>query len=92
MYGIFRVYKNKTPNIWYHTRLNSVILLIMKELDIKGIRKKLGLTQAELAKRLGVDPKTVQNWEYGKKIPESKHGILRYFVPGIDRTQIARLR
>lgn len=77
MYGIFRVYKNKTPNIWCYVMLNSVILLIMNDLDIKEIRKKLGLTQAELAKRLGVDPKTVQNWEYGKKIPESKHGILR---------------
>ena len=61
--------------------LNSVILLIMTDLDIKEIRKKLSLTQAELAKRLGVDPKTVQNWEYGKKIPESKHGILRALMP-----------
>lgn len=49
----------------------------MNDLDIKGIRKKLGLTQVQLAKKLGVDTKTIQNWEYGKRIPESKHGIIR---------------
>ena len=49
----------------------------MNELDIKKIRKSLGLTQVEMAKKLGVDTKTVQNWEYGKPIPASKHGIIR---------------
>lgn len=52
----------------------------MNDLDIKGIRKKLGLTQVQLAKKLGVDTKTIQNWEYGKRIPESKHGIIRYLL------------
>lgn len=49
----------------------------MNDLDIKKIRKSLGLTQAEMARRIGVDTKTVQNWEYGKTIPISKHGIIR---------------
>lgn len=48
----------------------------MNELNIKEIRQKLGLTQVELAKRLGVDYRTVQNWEYGKAIPTSKHELL----------------
>ena len=34
-----------------------------KPLDIKKIRKKLGLTQVELAARLGVDPITISRWE-----------------------------
>lgn len=49
----------------------------MNGLDIKQIRKKLGVTQVELAERLGVDTKTIQNWESGKKIPNTKHGIIR---------------
>lgn len=49
----------------------------MNEIDIKKIRQELGLTQVELAKKLGVDTKTVQNWEYGSNIPKSKHGLLR---------------
>lgn len=49
----------------------------MKDLNIKQIRTNLGLTQADLAKKLGVDTKTVQNWEYGTTtIPKSKYGIL----------------
>ena len=48
----------------------------MNDLDIKQIRAKIGLTQAELAKKLGVDTKTVQNWESGATIPKSKYGIL----------------
>lgn len=49
----------------------------MNDLDIKEMREKLGITQEELAKRLGVHARTIQNWESGTKIPESKHAILR---------------
>lgn len=49
-------------------------------LDIKSIRKKLGLTQVEMAKKIGVDTKTVQNWEYGRKIPSTKTELIRSLV------------
>lgn len=35
----------------------------MNGLEIKKIRKKLGMTQAEFAKLLGVSSRTVINWE-----------------------------
>lgn len=68
----------------------------MNDLDIKKIRKSLGLTQAEMAKKIGVDTKTVQNWEYGKTIPVSKHGIIRslmiepqtYYGGEIDQSNV----
>jgi len=44
--------------------------------DVKAIREKLGISQEEFAKRLGVSSRTVQNWECGKKIPDSKREIL----------------
>ena len=44
--------------------------------DVKVIREKLGISQEEFAKRLGVSSRTVQNWECGKKIPDSKREIL----------------
>ena len=53
----------------------------MNDLDIKKIRTDLGVTQAELAKRLGVSERTVQNWESGTTIPETKHEILRALMP-----------
>ena len=41
-------------------------------LCLKQIRKENGMSQAELAKRLGVDIKTVGNWERGKTIPDAE--------------------
>lgn len=49
----------------------------MSDLDIKKIRKTLKLTQGELAEKLGVHYKTIQNWEKGGVIPESKKILIR---------------
>ena len=49
----------------------------MTDLELKDLRRKLDLTQVQLAQLIGVDVKTIQNWESGRKIPRSKDGILR---------------
>lgn len=49
----------------------------MTDLELKELRQKLDLTQVQLAQLIGVDVKTIQNWEAGRKIPRSKDGILR---------------
>lgn len=49
----------------------------MNEINIKEIRSNLGVSQEQLAKMIGVSPRTIQNWESGSKIPNSKHAILR---------------
>lgn len=56
----------------------------MSGLDIKDLRLKLGVTQRELAEMVGVSEKTVQNWEYGKPIPTTKHQILRAIQSGVE--------
>ena len=56
----------------------------MNRLDIKDLRLKLGVTQRELAEMVGVSEKTVQNWEYGKPIPTTKHQILRAIQSGVE--------
>ena len=48
----------------------------MNELDVKEIRKTLGLTQTKFAEMLGVSLITIQNWEKGRKIPSTKYKIL----------------
>jgi transcriptional regulator with XRE-family HTH domain len=48
----------------------------MNAKEIKESRKKLDLTQAQLAIRLGVSLKTVSNYEKGEAIPESKRALL----------------
>ncbi|MFW1981546.1 helix-turn-helix domain-containing protein, partial [Acinetobacter baumannii] len=37
--------------------------------DIKEVREKTGLTQAELAARLHISARTLQNWEQGRRYP-----------------------
>lgn len=49
----------------------------MNDFDIKKIREKLDITQEQLAEMVGVHPRTIQNWESGSTIPQSKHVILR---------------
>lgn len=46
-------------------------------LNIKQHRKKLNLTQQELADLIGVSKNTIVNYEKGMKIPESKIPILK---------------
>lgn len=38
-------------------------------MDVNVIRERLGLTQEQLAQRLGVSFKTVNRWEKGKSKP-----------------------
>lgn len=49
----------------------------MTAFEIKQIREQLGLSQEALAERLGVHPRTIQNWESGGTIPKSKDAMLR---------------
>lgn len=51
----------------------------MKEINVKEIRERMGLSQTEFAKMLGVHMRTVQNYEAGGIIPESKYEILRMY-------------
>jgi len=38
-------------------------------MDVKQLREKLGLTQEQLAYKLGVTTKTVNRWEMGRAKP-----------------------
>lgn len=38
--------------------------------DVKAIRARLGLTQADFAARFGFDVRAVENWEQGRRQPE----------------------
>jgi repressor LexA len=42
----------------------------MKPSEIMKLRKRFGLTQGELAERIGASRETVSRWESGKHPPE----------------------
>ena len=48
----------------------------MNSIQIKLERKKLGITQKKLAEMLGVSTQTVNGYENGKEIPETKIPLL----------------
>jgi putative transcriptional regulator len=52
------------------------------EVDVKAIRRKLGMTQAEFAAAFGFGLDALQNWEQGRRRPE---GAARAFLKVIDR-------
>jgi putative transcriptional regulator len=39
-------------------------------MDVKAIRRRLGKSQAEFARMIGVSVATLQNWEQGRRRPE----------------------
>lgn len=55
--------------------------------DVKAIREKVGISQEEFAKLLGVSSRTVQNWEAGKKVPDSKRELLLKIANGDSSIQ-----
>lgn len=44
--------------------------------DVKSLRHKLGLSQAEFAQRFGFSVRTVQQWEQGRSVPDRPARIL----------------
>lgn len=60
----------------------------MNALEIRENRKRLGLTQKELAKKIGVSLKTISNYEKGEVIPESKKALLHKVLTTIEAGQV----
>jgi putative transcriptional regulator len=50
--------------------------------DVKSIRAKSGLSQTEFARRYGFSPRSLQDWEQGRRKPE---GAVRAYLLVIDR-------
>ncbi len=44
--------------------------------DVRAIRARLGLSQAEFARRFGFSVRTVQQWEQGRAVPDRPARIL----------------
>ena len=55
----------------------------------RRIRRRLGLTQMEMARRIDVPPETIRNWEQGKRHPT---GAARSLLRILDKAPEAALR
>lgn len=54
----------------------------------RRVRKRLGLSQAELAQRIGVPLETIRNWEQGKRCPT---GAAKALLKVLDKAPEAAL-
>ncbi len=55
---------------------------VPEDIDVREIRKKVGMTQETFAKHFGVSKRTVQDWEQRHRRPS---GAARAFLKVIDR-------
>lgn len=55
---------------------------IPREIDVRAIRDKLGMTQEEFARQFGFSVNTLRHWEQGRRVPE---GSARAYMLVIDR-------
>jgi DNA-binding transcriptional regulator YiaG len=60
------------PLVGVDRHLHAVVYyMVMKAKELKAIRKRLGVSQAKLAKAVGVEQNTIWRWETGA-VPISK--------------------
>jgi putative transcriptional regulator len=60
----------------------TYVVHIPPEIDVRAIRRRLGLTQQQFAVRFGFNINTLRHWEQGRRVPE---GPTRAYLLVIDR-------
>jgi putative transcriptional regulator len=53
-----------------------VTLVRVPEIDVREVRKKMGLSQAQFATKFGFPPATLRNWEQGRAHPDAPTRVL----------------
>jgi putative transcriptional regulator len=53
-----------------------VTLVRAPDVDVRKIRQKMGLSQAQFATKFGFPPATLRNWEQGRSHPDAPTRVL----------------
>ena len=53
-----------------------VTLVDVPEVDVREVRTKMGLSQAQFATKFGFPPATLRNWEQGRARPDAPTRVL----------------
>lgn len=54
-----------------HARLPTRRIVLPDEVDVKRIRTKARMSQAEFARAFCINPRTLQEWEQGRRKPDA---------------------
>jgi len=64
-------------------------IVLPDEVDVKRIRAKAGMSQAEFARSFCINPRTLQEWEQGRRKPDA---TTRAYLAVIAKNRQAVLR
>ncbi len=53
-----------------------VTLVQVPEVDVRAVRTRMGLSQAQFANKFGLPPATLRNWEQGRSRPDAPTRVL----------------
>lgn len=53
-----------------------VTLVHVPNVDVRAVRRRMGLSQAEFATKFGLPPATLRNWEQGRSHPDAPTRVL----------------
>jgi putative transcriptional regulator len=53
-----------------------VTLVQVPDVDVREVRQKMGLSQAQFATKFGLPPATLRNWEQGRARPDAPTRVL----------------
>jgi putative transcriptional regulator len=56
--------------------LGRVTLVEVPETDVRDVRRRMGLSQAQFAAKFGFPPATLRNWEQGRARPDASTRVL----------------
>lgn len=59
-----------------HNDRARVTLVQVPEIDVRKVRRKMGLSQSQFAARFGFPPATLRNWEQGRARPDAPTRVL----------------
>jgi putative transcriptional regulator len=63
---------------WTKGENNNVRVTLVRapEVDVRKVRLKMGLSQAQFATKFGFPPATLKNWEQGRSHPDAPTRVL----------------
>src|SRR5580658_4308066 len=65
-----------------HSKGRAHRVVTTPQIDVKRVRRKLGLSQNDFAEKFGISAATLRNWEQGRRQPG---GTARVLLTIIDR-------
>ena len=69
-----------------HSKGRAHRVVVDPQIDVKRVRRKLGLSQNDFAEKFGINAATLRNWEQGRRRPD---GTARVLLTIIDREPAA---